>query len=271
VTLTITPTVDFSLPPRVRLDVAAGISGPLPVPAGAPISVVRVHADGSRWQVILENNARLGSGTWAGFDYHAPFNQSVTYIAQAAGFESAASAIREIPNDSTTWLIHSSDPTLSFTPELVTKLGDLEYESDAQVFNVYNSPFPVTVSSGTRKAASSSIEFMVLRQDIGTVQALFADSGPILLNTPSVDGWDLTWVWIQPGNVKISNPSPSSNMGPARHPLRTVSFPFQLIGAPEIDTTPIWTCDDVVATYATCNAVVAAYSTCTNLALDVRS
>lgn len=271
-TLAVTAAVDFSLPPRVRLDVAATTSGPLPVPGGAPVAVVRVHEDGSRWPVLLENGARLGGGSWAGFDYHAPFNQLITYVAQAAGVESAQSVVTELVNESTTWLIHASDPTLSLIPEVVTKIGDLDYESDAQVFDVFNSPFPVTVSSGFRKAAASSMELMVLREDVAAVRALFADSGPILLNTPATDGWDVTWAWVQPGAVKIGNPGADGfSRGPVNHPLRAVSFPFKLIGAPDLDVTPVWTCDDVVATYATCNAVVAAYSTCTNLALDVRS
>jgi hypothetical protein len=196
----------------------------------------------------------------------------VTYAAQAAGFESAASTVTELPNDSTTWLLHASDPDLSLIPEVVTKLGDLDYESDAQVFDVFNSPFPVTVSSGMRKAASSTIDLMVLREDVPAVRALFADSGPILLNTPATDGWDITWAWVQPGPVKIGNPAPDGyTRGAVNHPLRSVSFPFRLIGAPDIDVTPVWTCADVVATYATCAAVTAVYSTCANLTLDVRS
>lgn len=271
-TLTITAAVDFSLPPRVRLDVASTTAGPLPIPGGAPVSVVRIHEDGSRWSVLLENGARLAGGSWSGFDYHAPFNQFVTYAAQAAGLESSASGTVEMINDSTTWVIHPSNPDLSLTPEVVTKLGDLDYDSDAQVFDVYNSPYPVTVSSGFRKAPASSIEFMILKEDVSSWVELFADSGPILLNTPSTEGWDVTWAWVQPGALKVSNPGASGfSRGPVNHPLRTVSFPFRLIGAPDVDVTALWTCDDVVATYATCNAVLAAYSTCTNLTLDVRS
>lgn len=265
-TLTVTAVVDFSLPPRVRLDVASTTGGPLPVPGGAPVAVVRVHEDGSRWPVLLENGARLGGGSWAGFDYHAPFNQLITYVAQAAGFESAQSVVTELVNDSTTWLIHASDPSLSLIPDKVREIGDLTYASDAEQFDVYGSQYPVTVSSGFRKAAASTLTVVVAAGSVAAVRALLADSGPILVNTPADDGWDVTWLWVQPGAVTISNPA---NM--TAYPWRRVSFPFQHIGAPDIDVTPVWTCDDVVATYATCNAVVAAYSTCTNLALDVRS
>lgn len=272
-TLTITAVPDSSSDsPRVRLDVDSTTSGPLPIPGGAPVGVVRVHSDGSRWPVLLENGARLGGGSWAGFDYHAPFNQLVTYVAQAAGFESAASGVVELPNGSTTWLIHASTPELSLIPEMVTVIGDQDYESDADTFDVFNSPFPVTVSSGFRKSAASTIELLVLPSQVGAVLALLADSGPILINTPGTEGWDVTWAWAQPGAVKISNPAPANYVvGATKYPYRKVSFAFRHIGAPDIDVTPVWTCADVVATYATCAAVVAAYSTCENLALDVRS
>jgi hypothetical protein len=193
-------------------------------------------------------------------------------VAQAAGFESAASPATELPNDSTTWLVPASDPELAVIAEVVTKIGDLSYESDAEAFDVFNSPFPVSVSSGFRKAAASSMEFMVPRASVVAVRALFADSGPILINTPASEGWDVTWAWVQPGAVLISNPGAEGfSRGPVNYPYRRVSFPFRHIGAPNVDVTPLWTCADVVATYATCAAVVATYSTCVNLALDVRS
>jgi hypothetical protein len=216
--------------------------------------------------VLLENGARLAGGSWSGFDYHAPFNQLVTYAAQAAGFESAASTVTELPNDSTTWLIHASNPDLSLIPDKVREVGDLAYAVDAEQFDVYGSQYPVTVSSGFRKAAAGSMVFVVAALSVPDVRALFADSGPILVNTPGVDGWDVSWAWVQPGAVTISNPA---NM--TGYPWRHVSFPFQVIGAPDIDVTPVWTCADVVATYATCAAVTAVYSTCANLTLDVRS
>lgn len=272
-TLTITAAADSSSgSPRIRLDVASTVSGPLPIPTGAPVGVVRIHSDGARWPVLLEDGARLAGGSWAGFDYHPPFNTPVTYAAQAAGLESAASAETELPNDSSTWLVHRSNPELSVIPEMVTVLGDQDYESDAETFDVFNSKFPVTVSSGFRKAASSSIELTVPRAQVKDLLALFQDSGPVLLNTPGTDEWDLTWAWIQPGAIKVSNPAPAGySLGAANFPMRKISFPFRHIGAPDVDVTPLWTCADVVATYATCAAVVATYSTCVNLALDVRS
>jgi hypothetical protein len=271
-TLSITAVLDGWSPPRVRLDVDSTTGAPLPVPAGSPVAVVRVHADGTRWPVLLEDGARLGAGSWAGFDYHAPFNQAVTYVAQAAGNESAASAEVRILNAKTTWLCHDSTPALSFRPDIITKIGDLGYKSDAETFDVYNSAYPVTVSSGFRRAAASSLEFLITADRVPAVRALLASSGAVLINTPSKPGWDVGWAWVQPGDVTISNDGASGfDRGSINYPYRKVVFPFQVIGAPDVDVTPTWTCDDVVATYATCDVMLSHYTTCENLALDVRS
>lgn len=261
-TLVITAVPSPASSPRLRLDVDSTPAGPLPVVDGSTLAVYRVHSDGTRYRVIREVGARLVSGSWAGYDYHAPFNQLVTYVAVASGQESASSAPTVLLSDQT-WLIHPSSPDLSVLVDAVTKVAAFSRKGTAARHDVFNQPARF-VSGEKRKGRTGSIEIVCdTVENEQAVYALLEDDTAILVNTPA--DRDLTWSWVHFGDEDYSNPGPKVST-----PYRLVSLPFEETDQPDLDLSSPWTCADVVAEFATCTAVLAAFATCEDLALDVR-
>lgn len=266
-TLTVAAAQDpYWLPPRVRLDVDSSTSLPKPVPAGSVVRVDRIHQDGQRFPVILEANARLGSGSWAGFDYCCPFSQPVRYVAVIAGQESSLSPVDAwLPSDKT-WLTHPTEPALSFQPLRIVSIGARTARSASKTFDVYGSAYPVSLSSGARRALSGDITIALRAEDEHLAADLLEDSGPILINTPATAGWDLKWAWIQPGDVVYSNPG-----GYATYRERLASFSYQVVAQPDTDITPEWTWAKVMATFPNFGAVRDDYVNGEALKLDSRT
>ncbi len=284
-TLAVVVSQSYGDTPRLRVDVNSTPSGPLPVPNGSTVAVYRVHEDGSRFRVITEVNARLVGGSWAGFDYHAPFNQAVTYVAVAAGQESAASGPQYLLSDAT-WLIHSADPTLSVMVDAVTKVDPFTRKATAARHEVFGKPTRF-VSGERRKGRTGSIEIVCdTVENEQAVYDLLEDDTPVLINTPAAR--DLTWLWVQFGDdtpVLINTAEPrdltwswvqfrdESHANPGSKVTvlyRLVSVGFEETDQPDVDLSPPWTYGDIDATYASYTAIDAEYASYEDLALDVR-
>ena len=104
-------------------------------------------------------------------------------------------------------------------------LGDLVYQADANLFDVYNSPVPADIY-GRRKRLNSSLR--ILTKTLAAAQAvedLFAGGGPLQLQLPPVYGW--ADAFIQPGDLTEAYRHPDQ-----RRPIRLWSAPFTVVDRP---------------------------------------
>lgn len=236
-TVSMTAAISGFVPPAVLLDVTSSPS------VTAPLVVWRVHEDGSRHQVITGQAVLIGG--WSGTDYHAPFNQLFHYVAAAEGqAESAATPDLYLASD-VTWLIHSSDPSLSLPLDVIVKLGAKKKPARGAKFAILpasadEAPLPVVRWDSRRGPESGDI--VILADDDVQVQALDAllDRGPVLLNSARSEV--VRWQWIDPGDTEWEPPG-----GYYRTPLRQLSFPWEACRAPDSDLTPLSDWSDVAA------------------------
>ena len=270
-TLVITPTVDTLVAqPRIRLTVAGSSASPNPVGSQSSVSVFRLDSDGGRRRVLIDRDATLSAGVWAGFDYHCPFNISVSYVAVVDQREAAPATVT-LPS-TVSWLIHPNNPALSTSVTAINEIGDRVKASTAVLSTAYGAKYPISLWEGTRRSVTSSIVVRLgSEQEEDAVDQLLDDSGPILLNLAAVElapaWWDQSWAWVQPGDITYSNPSGSSIYYQFRH----LSFPFTVVDTPAGVEVPIWTVNDLMDECATCNDVLAKYRTVLDLATNTMS
>lgn len=258
-TLTVTAVASVGDVPAVLVDVTSS-------PAVTDLlRVYRVHEDGTRYRVLTDLSATIIT-SWSGFDYHAPFNQAVRYVAETDSLGSAASPEVWLVSEST-WLIHPSDPDLSMWVDVVTNIADTSYKDRAQRFQVIGKRDPVTRADYPRGGESGSMSVLCDGPESwARLSALFADGGPVLMNLKPLRGFIKQWKWVQPGDLTMSSPT-----GHDRVNVRVATFPYEEVSPPDADALPVWTFDDVAATFATFDAVAAAYTDFRAMQLDNRS
>ena len=233
-TLTVTASTPGGDTPRVQINVSSS-----PTLNGA-LKVYRTHADGSQYRVLLEAGAAV-IGTYVGLDFHAPFNQAVTYRAEAGGLVSAESGAVWLVSDQA-WLIHRSDPDLSVAVEkIIGPAAPVKYSSRATRFQVLNRrlpvhrhDYPLGGETGTVVVKCESAE------SVAALQANRADDGVVLWNSPYTVG-ELQWMWVQPGDLDISNPG-----GVRGFPFRYATLPYEETSQPDADA-PVWTYAELAA------------------------
>lgn len=260
-TLTVTTAVPYSDQPSVLLDVASS-------PAITDVvRLFRVHDDGSRYRVLtVDSPAKLIGGTWTGFDSHAPFNRSVTYVAETDTQTSAASAETWLVSDDSTWLIHRSNPELSVVVDVVTNIADTSYKDRSQRFDVLGKRDPVSRTDYPRGGESGSMSVLCDGPESwARLNALFADSGPILVNLKPLRGFIKEWKWVQPGDLKMSSPT-----GNDRVNVREASFSYEEVTQPDADAFPLWSFDDITALGLTFTQLAALYTDFRAMQLDLR-
>lgn len=240
VTIVATPLPGAS-PPRNQINIA-GTGGDL----NAFFTLTRTDPDGRVRKVIIEPNSRLASGVWAGFDYHAPFNQAVTYQAKTTVSATAAPVTLSVP---VSWLIHRTNPALSIQVDKVMAISDRVAASTASPHFAFGAEFPVTRNEGVRRARTGSLTVQVTsRARQAAMESLLHDSGVILMNLTlgAGVGWlDETWAWIQPGDLTFNNPGAW-----AYYPTRNITFPYQVVDVPAGAIAPIWTYATLLADVA---------------------
>lgn len=218
-------------PPRVRLNV--GTTGT----STALFTVVRTDPDGRDRRVILSASQRFTSSAAIVYDYHAPFNQPVSYTVTSESVSATSSAVALSVSDP--WLIHRTNSTLSVKVDAIASIGDLASESTAATSFAFGAVYPVTRNEAVRRALSGTLDLRCDSHDnLDAVMALMADSGVVLCNFPQKSGeWsDLTWAWVQPGTITRSNKADWS-----WHGYRHLSFPFQVTDTPAGNLAPDWT------------------------------
>jgi hypothetical protein len=247
-------------PPSVKLTATSTTGGPSPVPNNTLIDVWRVHADGTRHRVLTEQGPRLIGGGWAWLDVHCPYNQSVSYEVTANGFTAASGPV--FLESDTTWLIPPSDPGMAVMVEQVAAVGARSTQSRAARFQPIGGP-AVFLTDGYRDGCSGSLTLRV--SDEQPLRDLFADDGVVLINTPGTAGWDLSWLWVQPGQVSYDNPALVNS-----YAKRLVTVPFEESADPDVDLVPAWVSGDAADSFATSALLLAAYSSSLDLVTDTR-
>ena len=243
--------------PRVAVEVLSTSS------AASKLEVWRVHQNGERFKVVTAGPAVI-IGSWSGFDYQVPFNETVQYIAFSEDEASTATpaAWVTLPSE-VPWLVHSTDPLKSMMlDKIMGPPKDFGYKSTAQEFRVLNQARAIYMASGPRAAQTGEVEFRFAAGEMARVVDLFADSGPLWLATP----WPLDYGsrWIQPGDVTISNP-----YGYLGHPHRRCTVPYVECAQPDSDAKAVWTYDQLKARgYGSYNAMAPKFATYRDLRLD---
>jgi hypothetical protein len=241
-TLTITAEVISSIDaPTVRLVATSTAIAPSAVPNNTLIDVWRVHTDGSRHRVLTDDAPRLIGGGWAWLDMHAPFNQAITYEVDAAGAVATSGAVWVVSDR--VWLIHSSQASLAVLVDGVLKIDNRSVDTRSAKFTPIGGK-SIFLTEGTRDGIKGSITLRVT--DEAPLQALFADDAVILINTPGTKGWDIGWLWVQPGQLSYDNPA---NLVPYKY--RHLDIPFEEAAEPDVDAEPLWTSGDAEAYWTT--------------------
>ena len=219
--------------PRIRLDVTDSAGG------SASFTVTRTDPDGRVRKVITEPNPHVTSGTWSGFDYHAPFNQPVTYTVVTTVSATSSAVTLSM---SASWLIHRTNPGLSIQVSAINTIADRTSPSTAATHFPFGAEFPVTRNEGVRRARSGSFTIRAeSKNELDDIDSLLHDSGVILMNFTNGDptAWfDETWAWIQPGDLQFMNPEGN---GWVYYPNRRVQIPYQIVDVPAGAITPVWT------------------------------
>jgi hypothetical protein len=251
-TLTVTAAPGFLDVPAVQVSVSSS-------PAlTAPLVLWRVHEDGTRWRVLTEANANVIT-TWTGFDFHAPFNQMITYTAEAGGL-SGSSAATMLISDAGTWLIHASDPDLSvLVDKVIGPAAPYKYPSVTQSFRPLGSKLPVQRHDFPRGGESGQITIKCEDEaSRAAVKACLADNGVTLINTPHTDD-DIGWKWVQIDDTDLSNPG-----GTFGFPFRYFALPYREVRQPDVDA-GLWTLGESkaesVTLYPTLGAAKAKFAT----------
>lgn len=259
-TLTVTPSIPFLDQPAVLLDVSSS-------PAVTDVVwLSRIHPDGSAHRVLTTDYpSKLIGGTWTGYDFHAPFNVACTYIAQTASQVSAASVETWLASDDATWLIHPSDPELSVLVDVVTNISDTSFKDRSQRFQVLGKRDSVTRTDYPRGGESGSMSVMCDGAEAWSkLKALFADSGPILVNLKPLRGFVKEWKWIQPGDLTMSSPA-----GHDKIDVRIATFSYEETEQPDADAFPLWSFDDITALGKTFTELAAYYPDFRAMQLDL--
>lgn len=233
-TLSVTATPQSGeLPPRTLISVTAGPSGPSPVPPNSVIDVWRIHDDGTRHRVLTDGPTRV-STAWAGYDYHAPYNSANTYEVDVAGSTATSTAV--YVDCAKVWLLHVTEPTMSVQADAIIEIGARTRPSRAGRFEILDGPV-IFVSNGSRTGIKGSL---IVRCDSPDNEQplinLFSDDTLILINTPGQTGWDVKWLWVQPGDVSYSDPATNIH-----YRYRHVSVPFEESTEPDLVLTSKWT------------------------------
>jgi hypothetical protein len=264
VTITVTGAPVLSSPPQMLVTVSSNTA------LADELQVLRVHADGTTYPVLTPDRPYLVAGVWAGYDRHAPTNQTVQYKAIAGATSGVSGPCAS--SSAYVWLLHPSDPDLSVVVEPRPGRGDLHlgpigepsFDSRAQFFDIVGGD---TVALGDGRRQGQAGQFSVVCSTdaaLNRVLDLLADDLPILVSTPYSRN-DLGWMWVQPTGVTVTNPAGRVNR------VRTVTIPFRKVAQPDVDLLSSWTCADLAATGWTCAQAATHYATALDMALDRRS
>lgn len=265
-TLSIAAAVYAGASPQVRLVAASTVGAPSPIPNNTRVTVSRTHADGTVHAVMTETSPRLAGGAWVWLDAHCPFNQGVTYSITAAGF-TATSGVVWLVSDRT-WLMHPTVAALAVPVVVISEIATRVRSTRSARFTPLGGP-AVFLTDGARDGVKGAITIRVPTSGEHLFAELIADDSVLLINTPGGPGWDLKWLWVQPGDVSFDNRG-----GVNSYPYRQVTVPFEESADPVVGIEPVWT-DDASYAYwgglgVTADGLATKYATDNDFITDTR-
>lgn len=165
-----------------------------------------------------------------------------------------------------TWLISPTSPSLSCAVHAVKDLSSRSQPTQSGLLQVIGRRNPVAINAGRRAGQRGTIIVRSDSEDMDTAIAAVLDpDGPILVNPQGGFERDMPWLWVQPGDIELRNPGEYTG-----YPYRHIAIPYTEIDQPEVYSSSLWTCADVVTEWATCADVLAAYATAIDLQTDTR-
>ena len=254
--------------PAVVLTVTSTDTGGTAVPGGSLISAVRLHANGTRHQVLTEQGPRLVGGTWTWLDIHCPYNQPIHYEVTAANGVVATSAVVWLLSDYA-YLIHPSKADWAVRIDAVVSIGNRGTASRSAQFTPIGGQ-EVFLTDGYRDGLAGNLEVRTTAADQYYYWRLFNDDQVVLLNTPNTAGWDLGWMWLQPGDVTYTNPGEQT-----WYPYRHVQISYRQAADPITILEPAWNSQDALTYWTTQRGLTSAdmasrYATSLDFLTDTR-
>lgn len=245
--LTATPEPGAS-PPRVLLEVTYA--------GQAEATVTRLDPDGVTRTVRLAGPASLVSGVWVGYDYESHFNAATTYTATTpvgAVTSNTVSLLVDVP-----WLRHPGVPSLSIPVEVIPPLEERSHGVNQAVLQPLGRRYPIVVSDGRRKAATSSLTFRTVDEaEAAALKAVLDDVAVLLLDAPEDHGLGFVHEYLAFGELRERRFDPS--FGP--NPWRNWTVGYTVVGSPAGGQQAQRTWATVLAENGSWSQVISSHST----------
>lgn len=245
-TITATPEPDAT-PPRVRLDVTTNQTS---------LTLYRVAQDGTRTLVRSYDGGPFPiSGTaLTAYDPEAPIGLPVSYTADGAGVTNSAVVTVD---GSDVWLTHPGVPTRSEIIQIGT-MSPRSYEANQSVRYPLMRKYPIVASDGRRKAPTYDLTILTeTLADMGSLEALFDDLSPLLLQVPAGLQWGQVSEYVAVGKVTMGR----LNGTWGAHPMREWSLSCSVVDRPAGGSQAFNTYGLSLSKYATYGARNAAHAT----------
>jgi hypothetical protein len=203
-----------NVPPRILLE--------LEYTGETEATITRLDPDGRTRTVRLGEPATLSSDTWVGYDYESWLDGTATYTAAtSAGNISTTEVTLESGADPTSglaWLRHPGIPSLSVRVEILPPLDERTHGVNQAVLQPLGRRFPVVVSDGRRKAATSSLTFRTFDEDdAAALRDILDDVSILLLDAPQFHGLGFTHEYLAFGELRERRFDPSYGPNPWRN------------------------------------------------------
>lgn len=228
--------------PRVKLDVSWGDS-PLP----DEVRLYRVDPDGTR-RVVRQGDPLIVSGTPAvgtAYDYEAPFDQSVSYVAvkEDTSLEAASSSVTST-SDGIAWLVHPGLPEYSI-PLLVAEWPSWTRPINRGVFAVIGRKTPVVVSARRNAESGDLAVYTTSTEGHDKLLRILDNGSALLLKGTSAEGFSSRWVSV--GDV--SSTPLDAGAGALVTSFVGHVLPLQVVDAPAGQALAAWTFQDSAAEF----------------------
>lgn len=254
--ITIVPDL-VNLPPRMLVTVKGFL--------GATITITRNDPTGAN-PVRLANPATLDGGDWVGYDYEAPFGETVTYTATPTAGPGPVTSDPVVLAVTQAWLIHPGFPSLS-QPIQGVSLGTETIGSNTVVLAPLGRQTAIAIGDGTRQAPAGTLGLKtVTAEDKANLDALLADDSTLLLQIAYDYTAETEYMWVSLGNLTRDRRVPT-DLG---NPAKLWSAPYQIVEAPSglLQSQRTWA--DVLAEFATWQDILDTYATWADLLTDTR-
>jgi len=180
-----------------------------------PITVSRVHPDGTSWAV--RGIPDVSGGASFGYDYEAPLDSLVSYTASGLSSGAVTTAVTDA------WLLVPGLPQQA-QKVLPTKIPDDDYaRPTAQIAGPFRA-YPA-VEFGELSSPSATLQLTTQTDtEFASLMSIFRQSGVLLLRMP---GSTMDWRYVAVSSVKPSNPT-----GTLDQPLKIITLSTLAVLAP---------------------------------------